>query len=639
MMRRSFLSGTPVRVALTCLLAVCFCCSPAYADKNHPIKNVLILLPQEGWYAPATPAIYHAIKSVFDENTKFSISLFDENLDLYHFRDRTSRQDIAEFIKNKYGDTKIDLIIPVASASLNFLLGLQDSLFPGIPIVYCAEVAHANKRLEHRSDVTGTAVTLDIAGTIELARRLQPGLKRVAVVAGSSLIDENMLSIFHDTFKGFEGRLELIDLSARPLGTLLDQVGRLPASTCILYLNLRRDVTGRIFSSADTQKRVSQAANVPLFNLLDTSLGYGSVGGRMAQLEVMGRKTGEIALRVLAGESAASIEPAVIRENPAMFNWRELKRWGIAESTLPPGSIVRYKEHSHWGEYQWLIIGALAFICLQTLLIFMLVKSLIRRKRAEEQTSMIRQELAHISRVSTVGQLGHSLAHEINQPLAAMRVNAEAAKTLLEGEPPDLEEVRAALGDIVADSKRAQEVVACIRDLVKNKPPELNPLELNRVASDAVQMVQVEAASKGAAVLLELAEDMPAVYGDHVQLQQVALNLLLNALESVSENPYPPKLVTVKTDKEADGRVSLSVSDNGPGIEPEIAKHLFEPFFTTKPEGLGLGLSICRSIIEAHGGSLSADSNLEKGATFRLHLPAGSAAKPKASSGGSKDAG
>jgi C4-dicarboxylate-specific signal transduction histidine kinase len=286
-----------------------------------------------------------------------------------------------------------------------------------------------------------------------------------------------------------------------------------------------------------------------------------------------------------------------------------------------------------------LIIGALAFICLQTLLIFMLVKSLIRRKRAEEQTSMIRQELAHISRVSTVGQLGHSLAHEINQPLAAMRVNAEAAKTLLEGEPPDLEEVRAALGDIVADSKRAQEVVACIRDLVKNKPPELNPLELNRVASDSVQMVQVEAASKGAAVLLELAEDMPAVYGDHVQLQQVALNLLLNALESVSENPYPPKLVTVKTDKEADGRVSLSVSDNGPGIEPEIAKHLFEPFFTTKPEGLGLGLSICRSIIEAHGGSLSADSNLEKGATFRLHLPAGSAAKPKASSGGSKDAG
>jgi signal transduction histidine kinase len=638
-MRRSFLSGTRVRVALTCLLAACFCCSSAYADKNHPMKNVLILFPQEGWYAPATRAIYHAIKSVFDENSKFSVSLFDENIDLHLFRDRTSRRNIADFIKNKYGDTKIDLIIPVTSASLNFLLGLQDSLFPGIPIVYCAEVAHANQRLEHRGDVTGTAVTLDIAGTIELARRLQPGLKRVAVVAGSSLIDEYLLSIFRDVFKGFEGRLELIDLSARPVGVLLDQVGRLPASTCILYLNLRRDVTGRIYSSADTQKRVSQAANVPLFNLFDTSLGYGSVGGRLTQLEVVGLKTGEIALRVLSGESAGSIEPAVIRENPAMFNWREMKRWGIAESSLPPESIVRFKEHSQWEEFRWWVIGTFSFICLQTLLIFLLIHNIFKRRRAEDQSSRDRQNLAHISRVSTVGQLGHSLAHEINQPLAAMRVNAEAAQTLLEGEPPDLAEVRAALGDIVADSKRAQEVVACIRDLVRNKPPDIKPLDLNRVASDAVQMVQTDAASKGAAVHLELAEDLPAVYGDHVQLQQVALNLLLNALESVSENPFPPKLVTVQTDRDGDGCVRLSVSDNGPGIEPVIVKHLFEPFFTTKPEGLGLGLSICRSIIEAHGGSLSADSGLENGAAFRLHLPVGSAAKLKASSGGSKDAG
>jgi C4-dicarboxylate-specific signal transduction histidine kinase len=238
-----------------------------------------------------------------------------------------------------------------------------------------------------------------------------------------------------------------------------------------------------------------------------------------------------------------------------------------------------------------------------------------------------------------VGQLGQSLAHEINQPLAAMRVNAEAAQKLLEGEPPDLGEVRAALGDIVADSKRAQEVVACIRDLVRNKPPDIKPLDLNRVASDAVQMVQTDAASKGSAVHLELAEDLPAVYGDHVLLQQVALNLLLNALESVSENSYPPRLVAVKTGEDGDGRIYLCVSDNGPGLDPVVSKRLFEPFFSTKPEGLGLGLSICRSIIEAHGGSLSADSNLENGATFRLHLPAGSSAKPKASSGGSKDAG
>jgi len=638
-MRSSFLSFMPARVCFFCALAVCICMLHARGLHAAGVKNVLVVFPEEAWTAHAYRTIYNALKSKFDETRQNEVTLFGESLDLYLFPDGSRQQYLAEFLREKFSRMKIDLLIPVAPSSLSFVLRTRDTIFPGIPVVYCGEVAHGGKRLEHRSDVTGTALTLDIVGTIDLARRVQPGLKRIAAVAGTSMIDEYLLSLFRGAFQNYEGELELIDLTGLPLNRLLDNVSGLPASTAIIYIGFQRDVDGRIFSTAATMKLVSQAANVPLFNFIDTALGYGSVGGCMTQIETMAKKTGEFALRVLSGESISAIEPAVIRENPAMFDWRELKRWGIAESTLPPGSIVRFKEYSHWEEFRWWVIGIFSFICLQTLLIFLLIQNIFKRKQAEDQSSRDRQHLAHISRVSTVGQLGHSLAHEINQPLAAMRVNAEAAQKLLEGEPPDLGEVRAALGDIVADSKRAQEVVACIRDLVRNKPPELNSLELNRVARDAVQMVQTDAASKGTAVRLELAEDLPAVYGDHVQLQQVALNFLLNALESVSENPYPPKLVTVKTDKEADGRVSLSVSDNGPGIEPEIAKHLFEPFFTTKPEGLGLGLSICRSIIEAHGGSLSVDSNLENGATFRLHLPVGSAAKPKASSGGSKNVG
>jgi len=469
-MRSFFLSFMPARVCFCCALAACICMLHARGLHAAGAKNVLVVFPEEAWTAPAYRTIYNALKSKFDETRQNEVTLFGESLDLYLFPDGSRQQYLAEFFREKFSRMKIDLLIPVAPSSLSFVFRTRDTIFPGIPVVYCGEVAHGDKRLEHRNDVTGTALTLDIVGTIDLARRVQPGLKRIAAVAGTSMVDEYLLSLFRGAFQNYEGELELIDLTGQPLSGLLDNVSRLPASTAIIYISFQRDVDGRIFSTAANMKLVSQAANVPLFNFIDTALGYGSVGGCMTQIEAMAKKTGEIALRVLSGESISAIEPAVIRENPAMFDWRELKRWGIAESALPPGSIVRYKEHSHWEEYQWLIIGALAFICLQTLLIFLLVNSLIRRKRAEEQTSMIRQELAHISRVSTVGQLGHSLAHEINQPLAAMRVNAEAAKTLLEGEPPDLEEVRAALGDIVADSKRAQEVVACIRDLVKNKP-------------------------------------------------------------------------------------------------------------------------------------------------------------------------
>jgi C4-dicarboxylate-specific signal transduction histidine kinase len=240
-----------------------------------------------------------------------------------------------------------------------------------------------------------------------------------------------------------------------------------------------------------------------------------------------------------------------------------------------------------------------------------------------------------MSRVSTVGQLGQSLAHEINQPLAAIRVNAEVAQTLLAETHPDLTEVKAALGDIVADNKRAQEVIVGVRNLVKNTPPTPTRIGLNKVATDAVQVMQADAASKGVAVQLRLQADLPAVDGDSVQMQQMVLNLLLNAVEAVSQNLSPPRLVTVRTAAEAEGRtVSLSVADNGPGIDPKTAERLFEAFFTTKPQGLGLGLSICRSIAEAHGGALSYPSAPGKSAEFCLRLPAGAAEKEPHSPGG-----
>jgi C4-dicarboxylate-specific signal transduction histidine kinase len=333
-------------------------------------------------------------------------------------------------------------------------------------------------------------------------------------------------------------------------------------------------------------------------------------------------KTGEIALRVLSGESPAAIAPVVVGHNPAMFDWRQLKRWGVEESALPPGSIVRFKERSLWDQFRWWIVGSFAFVCGMLLLVFMLASNLVRRKRAEREAAQMRQDLAHVARVSTVGQLGQTIAHEINQPLAAMRMNAEVASHLLAECPPDLEEVRAALGDIVADSKRVQEVVVSVRSLVRNRQTERARLWLNQVAADAIQVMRALAESKGVEVRLELQADLPPVDGDKVQLQQVVLNLVLNAVESVSEGPLTPRLIRVRTSREPDGDVGLSVLDNGPGVDLETARHLFAPFFSTKPEGLGLGLSICRTIAEAHGGSLSLASNLKGGAAFVLRLPA-----------------
>jgi signal transduction histidine kinase len=632
--RLRFPRGLLAAAAFFCLLAACLVVSRAQAGQAKAVKNVLLLFSQDSTNAPVPQAIYNGMCAVLDRSPKLEASVFIENLDLYLFPDEEAQQAIISFLIKKYVKTHIDLIVPVASPALNFAQRLREKLFPGIPIVYCVEVMQGKGPPTHRSDVTGTATTLDIGGTVELARRVRPGLTHVAVVAGTGATDQCLLALFREAFKAAKGKPEVIDLAGLPLGDVLEQASRLPASACILYLFVQRDGDGRLFPSWTVQKMVSQAANVPLFNLFDSTLGYGSVGGRMAQLEAAAVKTGELALRVLSGESPGAIEPVVISENPAMFDWRELRRWGIAESALPPGSIVRFRESSQWERHFGWVAGTLALICLLVLLVFVLGSNLVRRKRAEQEASLVRHELAHVARVSTVGQLGQSLAHEISQPLAAIRVNAEVAGKLLAEEPPDLREAQTALADIVADSKRAHEIIACIRTLVKNKPPRNARLDLNEVASAALQVVQAAAASEGVAIHLDLEADLPPVLGDSVQLQQAVLNLLFNAVDSVGENPHPPRLIRVKTAREPKGRLSLCVLDNGPGIAPEIAKRLFEPFFSSKPDGMGLGLSICRSIAEAHGGSLSVGDAPERGAAFCIHLPAGSVKSSKRPQGG-----
>lgn len=639
-MRFGFKRGVRTGVVFFCLLAACT--GMLHVSDGHAAdtKKVLVIFPEEGWSAPAYQTIYNAIKSVFDADDHMFVTLFGECLDLYLFSGVDRERSLVAFLQKKYAGVKFDLLMPVANSSLDFIMRHRDSLFPGTPMVYCKGVAVGENEMEHRSDTTGTAVTCDIAGTIELARALRPGLKRIAVIAGTGLVDRFLLSTFHAAFKDYQGKLELIDLAGLPLDTLLTRVSGLPKATVIFYLSLSRDGAGRIFSSSATQKLVSQAANAPLFNLIDTALGYGSVGGRMTQLETMGRKSAQIARRVLSGTSVAAIPPEVISHNPAMLDGRELRRWGIDENLLPAGSIVRFRETPLWEIYRWWVIGTFAFICLQTLMIAVLVNALIKRKQADAQASWFHQQLAHMSRVATVGQLGQSLAHEINQPLAAIQLNAQVAQQLLGETHPDLAEARAALGDIVTDNKRAQEVILGVRNLVKNIPPTPTRIGLNQVATDAVQMMRADAAAKGVTVHLKLEAGLPAVVGDSVQLQQVILNLLLNGVEAVCQNPSPPRLVTVRTAAEAEGRtVCLSVADNGPGIDPETAQRLFEAFFTTKPRGLGLGLSICRSIVEAHGGALSYASTPGKGAEFRLCLPAGAAEKERHAPGGSDHGG
>jgi len=220
-----------------------------------------------------------------------------------------------------------------------------------------------------------------------------------------------------------------------------------------------------------------------------------------------------------------------------------------------------------------------------------------------------------------MGELAASLAHELNQPLGAILSNAEAAEMFLNQNPPALQDVREILSDIRKDDERAGQVIRRMRALLRKREMEMHLLDLNSVMEDLFRLVSGDAALRKTVISAELSPRLPAVQGDRVHLQQVLLHLTMNAMEAMAKQPPEKRRLTVRTSLNGDGTVEITVTDSGHGIEPDKLARLFEPFFTTKPNGMGMGLSIARRIIEAHRGRISAENNASCGATFRVTLP------------------
>jgi C4-dicarboxylate-specific signal transduction histidine kinase len=242
------------------------------------------------------------------------------------------------------------------------------------------------------------------------------------------------------------------------------------------------------------------------------------------------------------------------------------------------------------------------------------------RKTMELEAAQHRNELAHLTRVNTLGELSGALAHELNQPLGIILSNAQAAQELLAQQPPDVAEVRDILSDIVAADRRAGDIIERLRHLLKRGEPSLRPLSLNDVIEDVLQLAQADLVGRGVAVVRELARELPPVVGDRVALQQLVLNLTLNAAEAMSANAPDARRLQLQTQLR-EGRVRVSVRDEGAGLPGDVER-LFQPFYTTKPQGLGMGLAICRTIVTAHRGRLWAEPNAGRGAVFHFELPA-----------------
>jgi PAS domain S-box-containing protein len=722
---------------------------PLRAAEPGETKRILILYSEDKAH-PAHELTDQGIRTAFRSNKRFNVQLYTEYLDLSRFSSPAHVQTMADYLNHKYAGTEIDAIIAVYPAAIDFLMHEEGKVFPGVPIVACEIIRHTAENLDRspwRRITTGVIIGDNAASVIESALRLRPGTRGVALVAGTAPNDA--YNEFPRALESYAGKIELIDLTKLPMQEILARVGSLPPDIIVLYSSIFRDGANQIFVPREALSLISAAANQPVFGLYDSYMGYGIVGGTLMSFEQQGREAATLTLRILAGESPASIPFGGEQAYVNVYDWRELKRWGISEKALPQGSVVKFKSGSMWEEHKEAMLGGVFFISIEALLIIGLFVNLRKRRRAEAETAASalryrtvadhtydweywsapdgtmnylspscqritgysvrefmddptlfhkiilpedrgawdghdhdvsnrlkaseiqfrirtkggeirwidhaclpvhdgqgkflgirasnrdiserkkaefeaqqhRNELARVTRAAALGELTSSIAHELNQPLAAIRNYANAAQRFLSQSEPDLSKARDALEGIARDDRRAAEVISSIRELLKKEEPRYHPVQVNQVIREVLAFILSDAVLEGLTVETELAPELPVVLGDRVQLQQVLLNLILNAVDAMNKVEPDQRKLVINTENKEDRDVQVSVRDLGAGIDEAHRAKLFESFFTTKTKGMGIGLAISQRIIHAHGGSIWAENNPDGGATFGFTLP------------------
>lgn len=549
--------------------------------------------------------------------SRVPIDIFEASLSTARFPDG-NEDAFVSYLNAVFYDRKLDLIITIGGPAARFFQQNRQRIFPSIPVLYAALAQQMSSNAPMTDAMV--SVSVDVASTLDQILKLIPGTTKVFIVMGVSPIEKLWLEEMRRLFQPLTGRLELTYSNEMSLEEILGRVATLPPRSFIVYGQMLVDAAGVVHEGKQAIDRIHAVANAPIFSEQDAFFGRGIVGGRMTNISDVSQKTAAVAVRILAGESPGSIKTPPIPAASPRYDWRELKRWNISESQLPPGSEVAFRVPSLWEQYRPQLTAVMAAILLQGGIIALLLVERRRRLVAQAEAASRRHEVVRLNRVTTASVLSSSIAHELNQPLGAILSNTEAAQMLLKARPLDMSQLDAILSDIVRDEQRASEIISGLGNLLNNRTEsDLQTLDLNDSVREVVRIVSPEVTRRGVILRTVLAQEPLPVRCDPIHLQQVIINLVMNGLDAMDEVPNPHNL-TIRTNLTDTGRVEVRISDSGPGIPNDKLVSIFNAFVTTKPQGTGLGLPIARTILESYGGELWAE-NRTRGAVFSFRLP------------------
>ncbi len=565
-------------------------------------------------------AFESGLHQVFDATPGQSVQIFSEFLDEPRFSGERYELTVTTYLHDKYADQSLDAVVVGGDDALEFILRHRERLFPRVPVLHVGVTPLALQSMSPLPpDVVGVPMVWDFAGTVEQALKWHPRATRLVIVTGASKQDD-WEPVINPQIAPILGDVHAEYLVGLPLPELQKRLRELGTDSVVLTMGFHRDRDGRLYVLGDTLAPIVDASSAPVYAAADLALGSGVVGGRMLSYEGTGRQYAQILERLFSGQPDWRRMPAT---NPSALqvDWRQVKRWGIDPAQIPPDAIVSFRPPTLWQAYRNAVLGAVTIILLLSGLVASLLLERRRRHSAELAVQKQHLALAHASRLAVAGELTAAIAHEINQPLGAAQTNADTAELLLQGGGDRREDLLRLLGRIRNDTLRASEVIRRLRTLLARQEARREMLDLNAVLTDAEAFLRPELKRRDMALVLRPAATPARILADETQIQQVLINLIMNAMDASADAPADRRTIVVQLEIAA-AIYTISVQDQGSGFVDGALSKLFDSFFSTKRNGMGLGLSIARTIVEAHGGTIRAENSPGGGAIFHVLLPA-----------------
>jgi signal transduction histidine kinase len=618
-----------VRIVLLIILVVLFLpAADLLAQQTSTPKRVVVLY----WYDKNFQGHVRWDKgftSALQSAPEGSIEYYPEYLEANRFPGENQSQVLQDYLKQKYADRPIDVVVAQSEVSLNFLARYKDDLFPNAPVVFYSATRPKAETLAQRPNVTGVVVFGGFKKTVESALAIHPETEQLFVISGSLERDKRFESLARTELTDFERRIKINYVTDVAPAELRAMVSRLPERSLILWVwQQAYDEQGKLLESIDILKSVAETCPVPIYGMSSPLIGHGFVGGYVYTPEAGAARVAEMVRQIGDGRAAASIPIESIPTIP-MFDWHELQRWQISEAKLPPGSIIQFKQPTLWQQYKWRVVGVLAVLLMQSSLISILLIERRRRRRANEALDRLNAELetriearteALHAKSRELESFAYSVAHDLKAPLRGID---GYSRILLDEYSEKIDDSgRSFLHTIQSSTDEMNRLIDDLLAYSRMERREIKPgrIELAPIVSALVEEKRRDATARPIEFVVNV--NGSTVLADASGLSHSLRNYLDNAIKFTSRTTQPRIEVGAKDDERS---CLLWVRDNGVGFDMQHHDRIFDLFqrlnVTDEYPGTGIGLAIVRKAMERMGGRAWAESTPGQGATFYLEIP------------------